>query len=41
LGKDGQFYSNISNLDGFINPVEINKSNKKPIVLMADWGAIY
>ena len=41
LGKDGQFYSNISNLDGLINPIEINKSNKKPIVLMADWGVIY
>lgn len=41
LGKDGQFYSNISSLDGLINPIEINKSNKKPIVLNADWGAIY
>jgi hypothetical protein len=41
LGKDGQFYSNISSLDGLINPIEINKSNKKPIALMADWGAIY
>jgi len=41
LGKDGQFYSNISSLDGLINPIEINKSSKKPIVLMADWGATY
>ena len=41
LGKDGQFYSNISSLDGLINPIEINKNSKKPIVLMADWGAIY
>ena len=41
LGKDGQFYSNISSLDGLINPVEINKNIKKPIVLKADWGAIY
>ena len=41
LGKDGQFYRNISSLDGLINPIEINKSSKKPIVLYADWGAIY
>ena len=41
LGKDGQFYSNISSLDGLINPIEINKNSKKLIVLMADWGAIY
>jgi hypothetical protein len=41
LGKDGQFYSNISSLDGLINPIEINKNIKKPIVLKADWGAIY
>jgi hypothetical protein len=41
LGKDGQYYSNISDLEGLINPIEINKSNKKPLVLKADWGAIY
>lgn len=41
LGKDGQFYSNISSLDGLINPIEIKKSSKKPIVLKADWGAAY
>ena len=41
LGKDGQYYSNISDLEGLINPIEINKSSKKPLVLKADWGAIY
>jgi len=41
LGKEGQYYSNISDLEGMINPVEINKSSKKPLVLKADWGAIY
>jgi len=41
LGKDGQYYSNISDIEGLINPIEINKSSKKPIVLKADWGAIY
>ncbi len=41
LGKDGQYYSNVSDLEGLINPVEINKNNKKPIILRADWGAIY
>ncbi len=41
LGKDGQFYSNISSLDGLINPIEINKNNNKTIALRADWGAIY
>lgn len=41
LGKDGKFYSNISSLEGLINPIEINKSSKKPIVLKADWGAVY
>lgn len=41
LGKDGQFYSNISSLDGLINPIEIFKNNNKTIALRADWGAIY
>jgi len=41
LGKDGQYYSNISDIEGLINPIEVSKSNKKPIVLRADWGAIY
>ena len=41
LGKDGQYYSNLSDLEGLINPIEINKSSKKPLVLKADWGAIY
>ena len=41
LGKDGQFYSNISSLDGLINPIDINKKDNKPLVLRADWGAIY
>jgi hypothetical protein len=41
LGKEGQYYSNISDLEGMINPVEINKGSKKPLVLKADWGAIY
>jgi hypothetical protein len=41
LGKDGQYYSNISDLEGLINPIEINKSSKKPLILKADWGAIY
>lgn len=41
LGKDGQYYSNISDLEGLINPIQINKSNNKPITLRADWGAIY
>ncbi|MEY3244942.1 MAG: hypothetical protein RL253_80, partial [Bacteroidota bacterium] len=41
LGKNGQYYSNISDLEGLINPIEINKSSKKPLVLKADWGAIY
>lgn len=41
LGKDGQYYSNISDIAGLINPIEVSKHNKKPIVLRADWGAIY
>lgn len=41
LGKDGQYYSNISSLDGLINPIDINKKENKPLVLRADWGAIY
>jgi hypothetical protein len=41
LGKDGQYYSNISSLEGLINPVDINKKDNKPLVLRADWGAIY
>jgi hypothetical protein len=41
LGKEGQYYSNISDIEGLINPVEINKGSKKPLVLKADWGAIY
>jgi hypothetical protein len=41
LGKDGQYYSNISDLEGLINPIHIIKGNNKPIALRADWGAIY
>lgn len=41
LGKDGQYYSNISSLDGLINPVDINKKENRALVLKADWGAIY
>lgn len=41
LGKDGQYYSNISDLEGLINPIQINKGNNKAIALKADWGAIY
>jgi len=41
LGKNGQFYSNVSNLDGLINPIDINKKENKTIVLRADWDAIY
>jgi len=41
IGKESQFYSNISNLDGLINPVVVEKKNNKPLVLKADWGAIY
>jgi hypothetical protein len=41
LGKDGQYYSNISDLEGLINPIQINKSKNKAITLRADWGAIY
>lgn len=41
LGKEGQYYSNISDLEGLINPIEINKRTQFPIVLRADWGAIF
>ena len=41
MGKDGQYYSNISDVEGIINPIEININSKKPIILRADWGAIY
>lgn len=41
LGKDGQYYSNISDLTGLINPVEVSKKDNKPLVLRADWDAIY
>ncbi|MFM1794435.1 MAG: hypothetical protein RL642_820 [Bacteroidota bacterium] len=41
LGKNGQYYSNISDLNGFINPVEVAKKDNKPLVLRADWDAIY
>lgn len=41
LGKEGQYYSNISDLEGLINPIQINKRTQFPIVLRADWGAIY
>ncbi len=41
LGKDGNYYSNISDLEGIINPIEIYKKSKKQIILRADWGAIY
>jgi hypothetical protein len=41
IGRDSHYYSNISNLEGFINPVVIGKKDNKPLVLSADWDAIY
>ena len=41
IGKNGQFYSNISNLEGFINPIVVQRKDNKPLVLSADWDAIY
>lgn len=41
IGKNGQFYSNISNLEGVINPVVVEKNSNKSLVLSADWDAIY
>jgi hypothetical protein len=41
IGRDSHYYSNISNLEGFINLVVIGKKDNKPLVLSADWDAIY
>jgi hypothetical protein len=41
IGRGSDYYSNISNLEGFINPVVIGKKDNKPLVLSADWDAIY
>ena len=41
IGKNGQFYSNISNLEGFINPIVVQRKDNMPLVLSADWDAIY
>jgi hypothetical protein len=41
IGRGSHYYSNISNLEGFINPVVIGKKDNKPLVLSADWDAIY
>jgi hypothetical protein len=41
IGRDGLYYSNITDLDGCINPFNINRRETKPIVLRADWDAVY
>ncbi len=41
IGRDGFFYSNITDLDGSINPVTITRRETKQLVLRADWDAVY
>jgi hypothetical protein len=41
IGKDGFYYSNITDLDGSINPLTINQRRTELLVLQADWDAVY
>jgi hypothetical protein len=41
IGRDGFYYSNITDLDGSINPVTITRRETKQLVLRADWDAVY
>jgi hypothetical protein len=41
IGRDGLYYSNITDLDGSINPFTINRRETKQLVLRADWDAVY
>jgi len=41
IGKNGRYYSNITDLDGSINPITINRKGTPILKLRADWGAVY
>jgi hypothetical protein len=41
LGKNGQYYSTVYDLDGTINPIVVEKGKKNEWVFRADWEATY
>jgi len=41
IGKNGLYYSNITDLDGTINPIMINRKETPILKLRADWDAVY
>jgi hypothetical protein len=41
IGRNGLYYSNITDLDGSINPVTINRKETAILKLRADWDAVY
>jgi hypothetical protein len=41
IGRKGLYYSNITDLDGSINPVTINRKGTPILKLRADWDAVY
>ena len=41
IGVDSLFYSNITDGEGYINPVTIRKGDKKTLSFRADWDASY
>lgn len=41
IGRNGNYYANITDLDGTINPVTITRKETKLLVLQANWDAVY
>jgi hypothetical protein len=41
IGRNGLYYSNITDLDGSINPVTISRKESIILKLRADWDAVY
>jgi hypothetical protein len=41
IGRNDLFYSNITDLDGTINPYVVMRGKLSPLLLRADWDAVY
>ena len=41
IGRNELFYSNINDLDGTINPFVVVRGKPSPLLLRADWDAVY
>ena len=41
IGRDSVYYTNLSDGEGFLNPVEVKKGASNRLRLQADWDAVY